>query len=84
LFVCLSGFPAVANTVADVESSGSTSSKCPVTSERSLGQKLTLNLKEDEIEAHVPKENVGLPEESPRISAAPSDTHEIHVKILLF
>lgn len=69
----------VANTVADVESSGSTSSKCPVTSERSLGQKLTLNLKEDEIEAHVPKENVGLPEESPRISAAPSDTHEIHL-----
>ncbi|XP_029394568.1 protein ELYS [Mus pahari] len=69
----------VANTIADVESSGSTSSKCPVTAERSLGQKLTLNLKEDEIEAHVPKENVGLPEERPRISAGPSDTQEIHL-----
>lgn len=69
----------VANKVEDVESSGSTTSKCPVTSERSLDQKLTLDLKEDEIEADVPKENVGLPEERPRISAGPSDTQEIHL-----
>ncbi|XP_031246926.1 protein ELYS isoform X2 [Mastomys coucha] len=69
----------VANTVEDVESSGSTTSKCPITSECSLDQKLTFNLKEDEIETNVPKENVGLPEERLHILAGPSDTQEIHL-----
>lgn len=69
----------VANKVEDVESSGSTTSKCPVTSEHSLDKELTLNLKGDEMEADVPKENVGLPEERPQISAGPSDTQEIHL-----
>ncbi|GAB1285783.1 Protein ELYS [Apodemus speciosus] len=69
----------VAHTVEDVESSGSITSKCPVTSERSLDQKLTLSFREDEIDANVPKEDVGLPEERPQISAGPSDTQEIHL-----
>ncbi|XP_028611138.1 protein ELYS [Grammomys surdaster] len=69
----------VAITVEEVESSGSTASKCPVTSECSLDQKLTLNLKEDEIETDVPKENIGLPEERPQTSTGPSDTQEIHL-----
>lgn len=71
----------MANKVEDVESSESTTSKCPVTSERSLDKELTLNLKGDEMEAVVPKESVGLPEERPQTSAGPSDTQEIHVKI---
>lgn len=54
----------------------------PVTSEHSLDQKLTLNLKEDhEVEADVP---VGLPEEKPQLFVSPPDTQEIHVKILIF
>ncbi|EGW00819.1 Protein ELYS [Cricetulus griseus] len=68
---------AVANMVEDVESSGPTSSKCPVTSDHSLDQKLTLNLQENnEIEADV---HVGLPEEKPQISVSPPDTQEIHL-----
>ncbi|ERE73569.1 protein ELYS [Cricetulus griseus] len=67
----------VANMVEDVESSGPTSSKCPVTSDHSLDQKLTLNLQENnEIEADV---HVGLPEEKPQISVSPPDTQEIHL-----
>ncbi|XP_052057089.1 protein ELYS isoform X2 [Apodemus sylvaticus] len=69
----------MAQMVEDVESSGSITSKCPVPSERSLDQKLTLNLREDEIDADVPKESAGLPEERPQMSAGPPDTREIHL-----
>ncbi|XP_027274656.1 protein ELYS isoform X2 [Cricetulus griseus] len=65
----------VANMVEDVESSGPTSSKCPVTSDHSLDQKLTLNLQENnEIEADV---HVGLPEEKPQISLIEHEKLEV-------
>lgn len=67
----------MANMVQDGENSGPTTSKCPVSSDQSLDQKLTLNLQENhEIEADV---HVGLPEEKSQISVSPPDTQEIHL-----
>ncbi|KAL1769935.1 kinesin KIF28P [Sigmodon hispidus] len=67
----------LANVVEDGESSGPITSRCPVTSEHSFDQKLTLNLKEDhDIEADI---HVGLPEEKPQVSISPPDTQEIHL-----
>ncbi|XP_055464922.1 protein ELYS isoform X3 [Psammomys obesus] len=70
----------VANTVEDGERSGPTTSQCPVTSEWSLDQKLTLTLKEDhELGAGALTESVGFPEDKPQISARPPEAQEVHL-----
>ncbi|XP_055986647.1 protein ELYS isoform X2 [Sorex fumeus] len=70
---------AVADALDDNGRSGLVSSESPIISEHRLDQEIALNLKDQEIEVDVLKENVDLPEEKLPISDVPPETQEIHV-----
>lgn len=70
---------AVADVLDDNGHSGLISSESPIISEHKLDQEIALNLKEQEIEVDVLKENVDLPEEKLPISDVPPESQEIHV-----
>ncbi|XP_055002862.1 protein ELYS isoform X2 [Sorex araneus] len=70
---------AVADALDDNGHSVLVSSESPIISEHRLDQEIALNLKDQEIEVDVLKENVDLPEEKLPISDVPPETQEIHV-----